>query len=89
MKIKIRKCKDCGTTKISDFNQHPNTWDGLQPLCRVCDSARLKKHYQDHIKECRAKRKKWQEEHRVEHNEHVRNYYKRKRKKKKRNKPKK
>jgi hypothetical protein len=80
-KGKVRKCRRCGETNLIKFNNHPNTWDGLQPYCKECDKKRLRKLYMSDLERNREKRRKWQEKNRKKHNKHVRDYYKRKREK--------
>lgn len=43
VKGKYKKCSKCGEIKIANernFGKHPNTKDGLQSICKICDNSR-------------------------------------------------
>ena len=58
--VTTKKCKGCGRDlPIENFGKHIRTPDGLQPLCKECMSARLKKgHKKGHLSAAVKKQQK-------------------------------
>lgn len=45
----MKRCTMCKTEKaLSEFNRHKGRKDGLQNMCRHCNSARSRQYYVDH-----------------------------------------
>ncbi len=61
--IVTKKCTTCKERKSLDkFSKSKNRWDGLNPVCKPCDSKKNKKYYKTNHEKQIAKFKKYREE---------------------------
>lgn len=60
----MKTCRKCNTTKpVSDYNKSPNTRDGLQSTCRVCQKEANRQSYLRRQDEVKARNAAYKAEH--------------------------
>jgi len=70
----VKRCRDCGEVKLSDFYASKGGRDGYRPECKACNLAARKAKYAENPAPYIARVKKWQQENSERLNAYRREY---------------